>query len=50
MVLRAAANGWRIDERPVTYRRRAGRSKVSGTVRGTVGAVRDMQRQLREHT
>lgn len=47
MVLRAAAAGWRIEERPVPYRRRSGRSKVTGTVRGTLGAVRDMSRQLR---
>ncbi len=42
MVLRAAAAGWRIEELPVAYRARAGRSKVTGTVRGTVRAVRDM--------
>ena len=42
MVLRAAAREWRIDEVAVPYRARAGRSKVTGTVRGTVRAVRDM--------
>jgi glycosyltransferase involved in cell wall biosynthesis len=42
MVLRAAAAGWRIDEVTVGYHPRAGRSKVTGTVRGTVRAVRDM--------
>jgi len=42
MVLRAAAAGWRIDEVTVTQRPRAGRSKVTGTVRGTVRAIRDM--------
>jgi glycosyltransferase involved in cell wall biosynthesis len=43
MVLRAAAAGWRIDERAVTYApRRGGRSKVTGTLRGTLRAVRDM--------
>jgi glycosyltransferase involved in cell wall biosynthesis len=43
MVLRAAADGWRIDEVPVTYApRRGGRSKVTGSMRGTVRAVRDM--------
>jgi hypothetical protein len=47
MVLRAATAGWRVHEVPVAYRRRDGRSKVTGTVRGTVGAVRDMRRQLR---
>jgi len=42
MVLRAAAAGWRSEEVPVTYLAREGRSKVTGTVRGTVRAVRDM--------
>ena len=42
MVLRAAADGWRIDEVEVGYAPRVGRSKVTGTVRGTVRAVRDM--------
>ncbi len=42
MVLRAAAQGWRIEEVGVPYRARAGRSKVTGTVRGTVRAIRDM--------
>jgi glycosyltransferase involved in cell wall biosynthesis len=44
MVLRAGAAGWRIDEVPVTYAPRIGRSKVTGTVRGTVRAVIDMRR------
>ena len=49
MVLSAAAAGWRIGEAPVTYRARAGgRSKVSGTVGGSVRAVRDMTAVLRE--
>jgi glycosyltransferase involved in cell wall biosynthesis len=42
MVLRAAAAGWRVDEVVVDYHPRAGRSKVTGTVRGTVRAMRDM--------
>jgi glycosyltransferase involved in cell wall biosynthesis len=42
MVLRAADAGWRIDEVTVSQRPRAGRSKVTGTVRGTVRAIRDM--------
>jgi glycosyltransferase involved in cell wall biosynthesis len=46
MVLRAAAAGWRIDEVAVTYRPRIGRSKVTGTVRGTARAVTDMARVL----
>jgi hypothetical protein len=46
MVLRAAAAGWRIAEIPVAYGPRIGRSKVTGTVRGTARAVRDMRRTL----
>jgi glycosyltransferase involved in cell wall biosynthesis len=42
MVLRAAAAGWRIQEVDVRYRPRVGRSKVTGTARGTLRAVRDM--------
>jgi glycosyltransferase involved in cell wall biosynthesis len=42
MVLRAAAAGWTIREVPVTHLPRAGRSKVTGTVRGTLRAARDM--------
>jgi hypothetical protein len=47
MVLRAAAAGLRIEERDVAYRARSGRSKVTGTVRGTARAVRDMAVVLR---
>jgi len=48
MVLRAHAAGWRLQELPVRYQARlGGRSKVSGTARGTVRAVRDMSRVLR---
>jgi len=42
MVLRAGAAGWRIAEVDVVYRARSGRSKVTGTVMGTLRAVRDM--------
>lgn len=48
MVLRAAGAGWRIREVPVEYTQRAGRSKVTGTVRGTARAIGDMTRMLRE--
>ncbi|HEX6237020.1 MAG TPA: hypothetical protein VFZ68_07485, partial [Acidimicrobiales bacterium] len=48
MVLRASAAGWRIAEAPVGYAPRIGRSKVTGTLRGTVRAARDMRRVLRE--
>jgi glycosyltransferase involved in cell wall biosynthesis len=46
MVLRAAAAGWRIEEAAVAYRPRIGRSKVTGTVRGTARAIADMARAL----
>lgn len=42
MVLRASTAGWRIDEVDIDYHPRTGRSKVTGTVRGTARAVRDM--------
>ncbi|MBS1842763.1 MAG: glycosyltransferase family 2 protein, partial [Acidobacteria bacterium] len=38
MQMKAACAGLRIQEVPVRYRSRVGRSKVSGTVRGAVGA------------
>lgn len=47
MVLRAAGAGLRLRTIPVEYHQRAGRSKVTGTVRGTVRAVLDMSRMLR---
>jgi glycosyltransferase involved in cell wall biosynthesis len=47
MVLRAAAAGWRLDEVDVSYRARAGRSKVTGTLRGSARAVHDMAVALR---
>lgn len=43
MVLRASAAGWRITEVTVDYLPRTGRSKVTGTVRGTLQAVVDMR-------
>ena len=46
MVLRAHSSGWRIEEVQVSYRPRIGRSKVTGTVRGTVRAITDMSRLL----
>ncbi|MBT2211976.1 glycosyltransferase family 2 protein [Actinomadura sp. NEAU-AAG7] len=48
MVLRAARAGWRVAELDVPYRPRTGTSKVTGTVGGTVRAVRDMRRVLAE--
>ncbi|MFC4865957.1 glycosyltransferase family 2 protein [Streptomonospora arabica] len=47
MVVRAADAGWRISEVDVPYAPRSGRSKVTGTWRGTWTAVRDMRAVLR---
>jgi glycosyltransferase involved in cell wall biosynthesis len=46
MVLSAAAAGWRLAEVEVAYLPRVGKSKVTGTVRGSVRTVRDMSRVL----
>ncbi|MGW3248860.1 glycosyltransferase family 2 protein [Streptomyces sp. NPDC001070] len=48
MVVRAADAGWRVEETDVPYRPRTGRSKVTGTWRGTWQAVRDMRSVLSE--
>ncbi|MEW5535027.1 MULTISPECIES: glycosyltransferase family 2 protein [Streptomyces] len=48
MVVRAADAGWRVAETDVPYLPRAGKSKVTGTWRGTWHAVRDMRRVLAE--
>ena len=40
MQVKAARTGLRVQEVPVRYRRRQGRSKISGTVAGTIGAGR----------
>jgi glycosyltransferase involved in cell wall biosynthesis len=47
MVLRAVAAGWRVTGVPVPYRLRKGRSKVTGTLGGTVRAALDMSRVFR---
>jgi glycosyltransferase involved in cell wall biosynthesis len=48
MVLRAVDEGWRVREVPVAYSTRGGgRSKLTGTVRGTARTVRDMAAALR---
>ena len=39
MILKGALKGFRIVEVPVSYYARIGKSKISGTVRGTVGAA-----------
>jgi glycosyltransferase involved in cell wall biosynthesis len=46
MVVNAAAAGWRVIEVDVAYLPRIGKSKVTGTVRGSVRTVRDMSRVL----
>ena len=47
MFLTASLRSWRIVEIPVPYAPRTGKSKVTGTIRGTITAVRDMYAQLR---
>ena len=46
MVVRASAAGWRIREVDVDYHQRIGKSKVTGTVGGTLRTVRDMRSVL----
>ena len=46
MVVRAVDEDWRILEVPVSYASRIGRSKVTGTVRGTARTVLDMARVM----
>ncbi|HEX3732169.1 MAG TPA: glycosyltransferase family 2 protein, partial [Mycobacteriales bacterium] len=48
MFLKAARKGWRIGELPIRYTPRTGASKVTGTIRGTWHAVRDMSALLRD--
>ncbi|MFC4912332.1 glycosyltransferase family 2 protein [Actinomadura gamaensis] len=43
MVLKAARANWRITELDVPYHPRTGRSKVTGTLRGTIRTVHDMR-------
>ncbi len=47
-VLAAAHAGWRITETDVDYAPRTGRSKVTGTLTGTLQAIRDMNRVWQE--
>ena len=46
MVLSARRAGWRIAEVDAPYSPRVGRSKVTGTVRGTITAIKDMSQLL----
>jgi glycosyltransferase involved in cell wall biosynthesis len=39
MILKGALNGFRVVEVPVTYYPRIGKSKIGGTLKGTVGAA-----------
>jgi glycosyltransferase involved in cell wall biosynthesis len=39
MILKGAIAGFRVVEVPVSYHQRIGKSKISGTVKGTVGAA-----------
>jgi len=48
MFLRAAEAGWSIREVDTAYAPRVGRSKVTGTIRGTATAIGDMSALLRE--
>lgn len=49
-IIRAARADWRFAQAPVDYLPRAGKSKVTGTVRGTAVAIRDMSKVLRAST
>ena len=46
MIAAAGAAGWRVTEVDVGYAPRTGRSKVTGSVRGTVTALHDMREVL----
>ncbi len=39
MILKGALGGFRVVEVPVSYHPRIGKSKISGTLKGTVGAA-----------
>ncbi len=47
MVVKAVAAGWSVVDTPVPYAERKGRSKVTGTVRGTIQTIGDMGTILR---
>jgi hypothetical protein len=46
LLLLAGAAGWRVSEVTVAYHERIGRSKVTGTIRGSGRATGDMLRVL----
>lgn len=47
MVVKAVAAGWSVRDTPIPYSEREGRSKVTGTVRGTIQTIGDMGAILR---
>ncbi|HEY5332443.1 MAG TPA: glycosyltransferase family 2 protein [Solirubrobacterales bacterium] len=47
MVVKAVAAGWSVVDTPIPYAERQGRSKVTGTVRGTIQTIGDMGAILR---
>lgn len=47
MLVKAAQAGWVLEEVDVAYRPRVGRSKVTGTLMGSLRTARDMHRYLR---
>lgn len=49
MQIKAAKHGLRVAEVPVRYRVRIGESKVSGTIRGTLGASRKILWTIARH-
>ena len=50
MTVKAARRGWRVVEVPVPYRpRQAGKPKIIGTMRGTLGATVDILSTVLRH-
>ncbi len=49
-IIRAARADWRFTQAPVDYLPRTGKSKVTGTIRGTAVAISDMSKVLRAST
>jgi glycosyltransferase involved in cell wall biosynthesis len=47
MVVKAVAAGWSVVDTPIPYTERKGRSKVTGTIRGTIQTIADMGAILR---
>ncbi|MBP9114718.1 MAG: glycosyltransferase family 2 protein [Acidimicrobiia bacterium] len=44
MILRANAKNWKIKTFDIQYLKREGKSKVTGTLRGTINAIKDMNK------